>query len=53
MQCSARQPPSCAEDSMDTFGDDHYVGIKEITMDMKVKLDNITVLSELVAGTAV
>ena len=23
---------------MDTFGDDHYVGIKEITMDMKVKL---------------
>ena len=26
---------------MDTFGDDHYVGIKEITMDMKVKLEDI------------
>ena len=26
---------------MDTFGDDHYVGIKEITMDMKVKLADI------------
>ena len=32
---------------MDTFGDDHYVGIKEITMDMKVKLGDITGLSQL------
>ena len=34
---------------MDTFGDDHYVGIKEITMDMKVKMADIllTGLSQL------
>lgn len=42
---------------MDTFGDDHYVGIKEITMDMKVKLryngDIITRSANTAATTAV